>query len=187
MIGVNRLLRPGRDGRQYTPNILVVSDNRVFLSDGDMIWPAPSRVHVACPQWGKCRGRDHWVFKARKTRYRWKLPAKLTQPLESFNNVSLHALQLAFLLASPDADICLLGIEGRWPPDDARRKRHHFYDHKEIEPGLQPFRFTEKSIPLWKVLQGHIRRAKPDVKVWDCSAWPDVSRLPFPKREFPFT
>lgn len=186
VIGVNRLLRPGRDGRQYTPDVLVVSDNRAFRSDADLIRAAPSRVHVACPSWGKCPYREHWVFEARRTRYRWKLPVKLTQPFESFNNVSLHALQLASILADEHADVFLLGIEGRWPRDDKRRKRHHFYRHEDVARKLQPFRFTEKSIPFWGLLGRHIRRAKPGVKLWDCSAWPDVSALPYPKRKFGF-
>lgn len=180
VIGVNRLLRPGRDGRQYTPDILVVSDNRVFRSDGPIIQRAPSSVHVAMPQWGKWPHR-RWVFQARPTRHRWKLPSKLSKPFESFNNVSLHALQLAYLLAAPDAEIFLLGIEGRWPRDDARRKRHHFYQHKDIQESLQPFRFTEKSVPRWGLIQRHVRRLKPGVRIFDCSPWQDVSVLPFPK------
>jgi len=205
VIGVNRQLRAGRDGRRYTPDWLVVSDIRAMETEWleiesgrspGMALLVPPWVSMAYTdaQWEKltAKGRLSGVYEfpahndghtmaGMKQRAAYvaaqSLPMRWGDPLVSTANVGFHALQLA-LLTVPGR-VLILGMEGRWPKHYRRQRYDHFYPVRPIPERQRPFPLSNVYNDQWARLKEWAEVYFGGTAIYDLSPWEDESVLPF--------
>lgn len=188
VIGTNRIYREALDGRKYRPDILVLSDGRVWESDYELIQSHPE-VTVMIPDW--------WALKWPHVTFRSGFAERqyAESPIEDFsldwygyihhiNNVGFQAAQIALTRSQPGDSIYLLGIDMRWPPrGDVRRNQHHFYNDRPMKKALRPFGTPTKFVMQWKALSDFA--AKHGRQVFNCSPWDDLTIPDVPKAAVP--
>lgn len=152
VLGTNRILRTGHDGRRYFPDALVLSDARPLETDRELLldYPGP-RI---CATYLGTDIATHW-FESATVRPRYK-----EQPFPHFHGnrwgdptwhigcVAFQCAQLALRMLEPGGKVVLLGCERQWPSKgDPRRARHHFYP----DAGLahRPFQINQGYADRW--------------------------------------
>lgn len=178
VIAVNRIYRSSIDGRTYRPDMLVISDGRVWESDGDLIRQHPE-VTLLVADWWKL----HYPcipFRSGVARGMYK-----TSPITDFylqwygyihhiNSVAFQAAQIALTRSQEGDTIYLLGCDGRWPPrGDKRRTQHHFYDDRSMLKAHRPFQINQDFHHQWKHFSDFCTAN--GRTLIDCSPWRDLA------------
>ncbi len=173
VIGVNRILRAGLDGRTYNPDLMFITDGRPMETDGDLIRRSGIPLVAAPYCYGDLYEPDENCYQVEVSLNRNRVAMEDDQALASCGNVVFQAIQLAYLMGH--RMIYLLGCEGAWPTD---HRPHHFYDVEQIkdERRLRPFKMG-KQTGSWFALKKTY--ARDNVAVVNLTPWLDVDILPF--------
>jgi hypothetical protein len=201
-IGVNRILRPGIDGRTYLPDDLFFDDVRVRFSDAHLINQTTCRVVVnqdvvhkpmelvrASRLMTGLRGKpppplhpnNMWTFELSPW-YTEKddgkcilhlFPKTDTDPIHSACNISFAAIQWA--VVSGAKRVLLLGVDNAW----IGGRHTHFYNRGELGEKVQPMQVTQQFPGKWNNLKKWTEQR--GVEVRNGSPWATITtgHVPF--------
>lgn len=176
VIGTNRILRPGIDGRRFNPDVMVLSDARPIETDRHML--EDFNGPVLCADWlGTDIATDFFPAVPSRTRHRTQpIPHihsnQWGDPVWSINSVTFQAAQLAMRMLAPGGMVIVAGAERTWPGKD---RPHHFYDTRHLHTGRKPFRVSQDFTFQWGVLAELALGF--GIHIVECSPWEDL-RLP---------
>lgn len=186
VIGVNRILREGLDGRWYHPHIVVMSDKRVLATerddlyhfDGTLVVPADWETSLPCERFHRNRTtKRHYTTPLTGFSLSW------SAPVLGINNVCFQAAQLGLRLLKSGGRLTLIGAEDCWPQrQDKRRKRHHFYRTDRLPAYFRPFGVQRKLNHQWKVLVDWA--ASNQRHIYSSTPWRDLALPGMPYMEF---